>query len=151
MRLPISGPVRTLALATAATAVLGAAGCQDTNKAAPTSAKPTPTATPTPTPSKPTVAGPGTTCGKLVTPGKYAAEIVLAKGHLDCKAAVAVVKRYYRGVKAGKGGGNAAALKVGKYFCASTTAAGASTGKLGSCNTRDGRILIKIKAETDVN
>lgn len=146
------GPVRTLLIAAAAVSVLGVAGCQDTDKAAPsdppaTSAAPTsPAAKPSPT-----LAGPGTTCGRLVTPGKYAAKVVLAKGHMPCKSAVAVVKRYYRGVKAGKGGGNAATLQVGRFFCASTTAAGASTGRLGSCATKTGKLLIKIKAQTDVN
>ena len=134
------GPVRALVLTAAVTAL---AGCQGTEKAAPSGP---PTATPTRT-----LAGPGTTCGKVVTPGKYAAEVVLAKGHLDCTAAVAVVKRYYRGVQAGRGGGNAAALRVGRFFCAGTTAAGASTGKLGSCGTKNGKLLIRIKAQTDVN
>jgi len=146
----MSGPVRTLVLAAAATAALSTAACQDTDQAAPSapSAPPATSASPTP---KPTLAGPGTTCGKLVTPGKYAAKVVLAKGHMSCKTAVAVVKRYYRGVKAGKGGGNAATLKVGRFFCASTTAAGASTGNLGSCTTKTADLRIKIKAQPDVN
>lgn len=100
--------------------------------------------------ARPKLAGPGTTCGTLTTPARIAARMVIGHDHASCADAVRTVKRYYRGVRNGHGGGNAAVLKVGRFHCASATAAKAQTGALGSCNTADQRIIIKIKAQHDV-
>jgi hypothetical protein len=154
-------PARTLALTAAVIAAAALGGCEGSGEAASsgtptaspatTAATPPTSAAPTPTRTRPALAGPGTTCGKLTTPGKYAARIVLARGHMACASAVQVVKRYYRGVRAGHGGGNTAALRVGRFFCQSTTAAGAAGGHLGSCDTANRKPLIKIEAQTDTD
>ncbi|MEV5704513.1 hypothetical protein [Actinoallomurus sp. NPDC052274] len=111
--------------------------------AGPTTSTPVPSPThpkthrpaPSPTTHKPTLAGPGRTCGVVQPPGNGpAAAIGVLKGHVDCSTAVAIFRTYYRTDTPKQG--SAGVATVHGWRCASNSAAQTNlTGRMSTCRT----------------
>ncbi len=101
--------------------------------------------------SAPPAAGAGATCGSTHTAAGVPVIIEVAKGPVDCKAAMQVENEYAAKIKAGQvpGNGGGAPVVVSGWTCQGyTTPEVLSTGNASRCHTVSAAILAVLPVAT---
>ena len=101
--------------------------------------------------SAPPTSGAGTTCGSTLTAAGVPVIIKVAKGSVNCKAAMQVENEYATRIKDGqvRGNGGGAPVAVSGWTCQGyTTPEVLSTGNASQCHTGSATILAVLPVPT---